>query len=213
MFDFNLVDILARIPAIIIVLTVFGYAQAQAAVWLGDPTPKMAGRLNLYPTSHLELVGTLIMMMIGFGWSKPVPMNPNNFENPRRDITLVTFAGPLFSLVVGFIFTFILVLGTGIGIITSIGLVEILRNIMLYSIGIALFCLIPIPPLPGFNLILPWLPYRWQMQYYQLGMWNLVFLIILINTPILSAIIRPLMVNILNIYMTIMSALLGPSFF
>lgn len=212
MFDLSLTDILARIPAIIVVLTVFGYAQAQTAVWLGDPTPKLAGRLNLYPTSHLELVGTLVMLLIGFGWSKPVPMDPNNFENPRRDITLVTFAGPVFSLIVGFIVAFILVLGTSMGFITSLGLIEVLRTIMLYSVGIALFCLIPIPPLPGFNLILPWLPPTWQLRYYQLGIWNLIFLIILINTPILTSVIRPLMLNILHIYSVIIQAILGSSF-
>lgn len=213
MFDFNIADMLARIPAIIIVLTAFGYAQAQAAVWLGDPTPKMAGRLNLYPLSHLELFGTLIMMIIGFGWSKPVPMNPNNFENPRRDITLVTFAGPIFSLFIGFIFALALTIMLAFGMVQSQGLVEVLQNIILYSIGIALFCLIPIPPLPGFNLILPWLPVSWQMRYYQMGWFNLVFLLILINTPILTGIIRPLMYKILVIYSTLISAILGRSFY
>lgn len=208
MFHFDLTTILASIPAIVITLSMFSFAEALVANWLGDPTAKLAGRLTISPLSHLEPIGTLLMVLIGFGWPKPVPINPNNFKDPRRDTMLVTFAGPVMGVLLGFIFTFVFVL-LDIAGMTSSGLSLVLQFIILYNIGIALFCLLPFPGFPGFNLILPWLPLTWQYRYYQLGWFNLVFLIILINTPILSVIIRPLQVNIFNIYFHIIQAILG----
>ena len=90
----------------------------------------------------------------------------------------------------------------------SPGLPMVMQYIILYSIGLSIFCLIPFPPLPGFNIILPWLPAEWQIKYYQLGMINLIFFIILINTPIISMVIRPLQQTIFKIYFAIIGTIL-----
>ncbi|SNV76032.1 site-2 protease family protein [Veillonella rodentium] len=209
MFDFNPVQILASIPAIIIVFSVFGYAEARVATWLGDPTPRMAGRLTLSPMAHLDLFGTICIILIGFGWPKEMAINPSFFKDPRRDMTLLAFSGPIAGLVTGFIFTFIYILLSMGNLVQSQGLFMVLQYIISYSIGISLFCLIPFPPLPGFNIILPWLPVEWQMRYYQLGLLNLLFFIILINTPIISMIIIPLQHTIFKMYFTVIGIILG----
>ena len=191
MFDLNPVQILASIPAIMMVFSIFGYAEAKVATWFGDPTPRLAGRLTLSPMAHLDLIGTICIILVGFGWAKPMSINPSYFKDPRRDISLLAFAGPVAGFIAGFIFTFIY-----------------MQYIILYSIGLSIFCLIPFPPLPGFNIILPWLPTEWQMRYYQLGMLNLLFFIILINTPIISMVIRPLQQTIFKIYFAIIGLIL-----
>ena len=185
MFDFNPIQILASVPAIIIIFSIYGYAEAKVATWLGDPTPSMAGRLTLSPFAHLDLIGTLCIILVGFGWPKGMAINPSYFKD-----------------------TFIYILLGNLNLITTQGLDMVLQYIILYSIGISLFCLIPFPPLPGFNIILPWLPVEWQMKYYQLGMVNLIFFIILINTPIISMIIRPLQQTIFKIFFAIIGTIL-----
>ncbi|MBS6675356.1 site-2 protease family protein [Veillonella sp.] len=208
MFDFNPIQILASVPAIIIIFSIYGYAEAKVATWLGDPTPRMAGRLTLSPFAHLDLIGTLCIILVGFGWPKGMAINPSYFKDPRRDMTLLAFSGPVAGLIAGFIFTFIYILLGNLNLITTQGLDMVLQYIILYSIGISLFCLIPFPPLPGFNIILPWLPVEWQIKYYQLGMVNLIFFIILINTPIISMIIRPLQQTIFKIFFAIIGTIL-----
>ena len=208
MFDLNPVQILASIPAIMIVFSIFGYAEAKVATWFGDPTPRLAGRLTLSPMAHLDLIGTICIILVGFGWAKPMSINPSYFKDPRRDISLLAFAGPVAGLIAGFIFTFIYMLLGKLGLMESQGLAMVMQYIILYSIGLSIFCLIPFPPLPGFNIILPWLPTEWQMRYYQLGMLNLLFFIILINTPIISMVIRPLQQTTFKIYFAIIGLIL-----
>lgn len=209
MFDLNPIQILASIPAIIIVFSVFGYAEARVATLFGDPTPRMAGRLTLSPLAHLDLIGTICIILIGFGWPKGMAINPTYFKDPRRDMSLLAFSGPVAGLITGFIFTFIYVLLSSFDLLHSQGLMIVLQYIIQYSIGLSLFCLIPFPPLPGFNIVLPWLPVQWQIKYYQMGMLNLLFFIILINTPIISMVIRPLQQTIFTIYFAIIGSILG----
>ena len=99
MFDLNPVQILASIPAIMIVFSIFGYAEAKVATWFGDPTPRLAGRLTLSPMAHLDLIGTICIILVGFGWAKPMSINPSYFKDPRRDISLLAFAGPVAGLI------------------------------------------------------------------------------------------------------------------
>lgn len=208
MFDLNPVQILASIPAIMIVFSIFGYAEAKLATWFGDPTPCRAGRLTLSPIAHLDLVGTICILLIGFGWAKPMDINPYNFKDPRRDLSLLAFAGPVAGLIAGFVFTFIYVLLGGLGLLESHGLVMVMLDIISYSVGLAIFCLIPCPPLPGFNVILPWLPTEWQIKYHQLGLLRLVFFIILINTPVIGMVVRPVQQTIMQGYFAIIETIL-----
>ena len=94
MFDFNIMHIIAGLPGLLIAMVIHEYAHAQVAVWLGDFTPRLMGRLTLNPKAHVDPIGMLMLFLVHFGWAKPVMINPRNFKNPKRDDILVSLAGP-----------------------------------------------------------------------------------------------------------------------
>lgn len=94
MLDFDFSSMLYRIPALLIAITIHEYAHAQTAEAMGDPTPRFMGRLTFNPLAHLDPIGALMLIVAGFGWAKPVGINPNNFRNRREGILKVSFAGP-----------------------------------------------------------------------------------------------------------------------
>ena len=91
----SLIMIIASIPALIIAAAGHEYAHAKAADLLGDPTPRLMGRLTMNPFVHLDLIGSLALIIGGFGWAKPVVVNPTNFKDPRTDDMIVSIAGPM----------------------------------------------------------------------------------------------------------------------
>ena len=99
----SLIMIIASIPALIFAAAGHEYAHAKAADLLGDPTPRMMGRLTMNPFVHLDLIGSLALIIGGFGWAKPVVVNPTNFKDPRTDDMIVSIAGPMANLVMAFI--------------------------------------------------------------------------------------------------------------
>ena len=108
------------LPAILIGLTVHEWAHAYAAYRLGDPTARNLGRMTLNPLAHVDLFGFLMLLLVGFGWAKPVPVNPRNFKNYRRDDIIVSLAGIFTNVVIAFLFSFVYVAGIlkwGLGIV------------------------------------------------------------------------------------------------
>ena len=103
MFDFNLLDLIAGIPGLIIAMVIHEYAHARVAVALGDRTPLLMGRLTLNPAAHIDPVGLIMLFLVRFGWAKPVIIDPRNFKKPRRDDILVSLAGPFANLVTAFL--------------------------------------------------------------------------------------------------------------
>ena len=190
--------------AVLITLTVHEYAHAFAAYKLGDPTAKNLGRLTLNPIKHLDPFGALCMLVFHFGWAKPVPINPRNFRNPRRGFAISALAGPAINIVISFFSAFIYLLLFSIlskvSFATKLGL-SFAENIILFfyilhivNLGIAIFNLIPIPPLDGsriLGLILPPKHYFAIMRhertiYYALLGWLLlgdVFSRIILSLP------------------------------
>lgn len=143
------------IPALLIGLTFHEAAHAYMAYRCGDPTARNLGRMSLDPLRHLDLVGSLSLLLLGFGWAKPVPINPRNFRNPRRDEIYVSLAGILTNIVLAFIFTGILVGVSKLDM--SLKAVEIVYTIVLYTalinVVLAIFNLLPIPPLDGYHVL------------------------------------------------------------
>ena len=146
----NPLQFLYVLPAIIIGLTVHEWAHAYAAYRLGDPTARNLGRMTLNPLAHVDIFGFLMLILVGFGWAKPVPVNPRNFKNYKRDDIIVSLAGITMNILVAFVFSFIYVAGFlkwGLG--TNEAFSTIIGSVITINLALALFNLIPIYPLDG----------------------------------------------------------------
>ncbi|HWI55110.1 MAG TPA: site-2 protease family protein [Desulfobacteria bacterium] len=151
-------DIPYVVIALLISFTLHELAHAYTAYLLGDPTPKEQGRLTFVPHKHLDPIGFIAIFIVGFGWAKPVEVNPDNFSKPRRDDILVSLAGPAANLLI-VAFTFVVWYGAialGIGELVSKSTYDILYtffdNIVYLNIALFVFNLLPIPPLDGFHI-------------------------------------------------------------
>lgn len=148
-------------PPILVALTVHEFAHALVADRLGDPTAKALGRLTLNPLKHLDPLGTIMLFVASFGWAKPVPVNPQYFRHPNRDMLLVAAAGPVSNLILAFITGMILRL-SHTDALPLVGNSEMAFVILQYSLFInlvlAFFNLIPIPPLDGSKILRGLLP-------------------------------------------------------
>lgn len=156
------------IIAISIVILIFSViihevAHGFMAEYLGDPTARLQGRLTLNPLKHIDPVGSILVPVITsmagftFGWAKPVPFNPYNLRNRRKGEFLIALAGPLSNLILAIIFGIVIRLAVANQII-SVAFIEIASYIVIINIVLAIFNLIPLPPLDGSKLVLAWLP-------------------------------------------------------
>lgn len=166
------------IIAILLAVAFHECAHAWAAKRLGDPTAEHEGRLTLNPLAHLDLLGALMFVVVGFGWAKPVPVNPAFFRHPHRDNALVAVAGPLSNILLAF--GALLVLDVVFreqsivffdlpfaprGQLLPLFLLHLLRSLVYVNLGLAAFNLLPIAPLDGSRVLPMLLPRRWQWQY------------------------------------------------
>ena len=159
-------DMLYRIPAVLIALTMHEWAHGFVAYKLGDPTAKFMGRLTINPLKHLDPVGAFMLFFLGFGYAKPVPVNPNNFRKKYRDDFLVSIAGIMMNLllylsfITAYFFLDLYIRNNIWYVVTSSfwsavmpPLIRVITGIAIVNLSIALFNLIPIPPLDGFHVL------------------------------------------------------------
>ncbi|HOO33538.1 MAG TPA: site-2 protease family protein [Thermotogota bacterium] len=149
-------QILLSVPAVLLAIIFHELAHALMADKLGDMTPRNYGRLTLNPLAHMDIIGLLLFLFIGFGWAKPVPINPNNFKNPKRDSILVSIAGPIANFFIAFIFILIEVLLLKVfpAAYNAIpGLIPVFHSIAYLNIAFGLLNLLPIPPLDGYHIV------------------------------------------------------------
>ena len=185
----QLIQLLVSVPAVLLCLSVHEACHGYMAYALGDPTAKHAGRLTLDPIRHLDPIGTICLLFFHVGWAKPVPVNPGNLKHPRRDIALVSLAGPVSNFLLALVALFLyypLRLAES-SIVMTIALM--LYMVAVISIGLGVFNLIPVPPLDGSKILLSFLPrkYEWKFaQYQQFIQFGLLILLVLgvLNTPI-----------------------------
>ena len=164
------------------------FAHAYAAYKLGDPTAKYQGRLTLNPLKHLDIWGMLMILVIGVGYAKPVPVNMLNFKDRKKDMALVAFAGPLMNLLCGIVFVFLnvltVVIFAKVNIFTELAfnifniLTYVFSTIANISISLAIFNLIPIPPFDGSRILGYFLPDR---IYYKIMQYeHIIFIVVLV---------------------------------
>lgn len=162
--------------AILGAITIHEFAHAWVADRLGDPTPRYQGRVTLDPRSHLDPIGTLAIFVAGFGWGKPVPFDPYNLKDPKRDIALIALAGPASNLLLATALAILIHSGI-LGGFASIAGIIIEINVML-----AIFNLVPVHPLDGSKIILAFLPtdtaYEYERFMARYGMIVLLLLIV-----------------------------------
>ena len=132
------------IPVLLFALVFHEFSHGWVANKLGDPTAKYSGRLTLNPMAHLDLFGSLMILFVGFGWAKPVPVDSRYLANPRTDMMKIAFAGPASNLLLAFIAGSLIRLSGNMGVLSSMLIMFVQINIML-----AVFNMIPIPPLDG----------------------------------------------------------------
>lgn len=184
--------------ALIISLTIHEFAHAFIADKLGDPTPRLQGRITLNPLAHLDPLGTLAMLFLGFGWGKPVMFDPYNLKDPKRDAALIALAGPASNLILATLLAIAFRFFGSESLFASLAYLVIQTNV-----GLAIFNLIPIHPLDGGKILIGLAPkdvaHEWDQVLHQYGTVILLFLILPLNgrsavssliSPIVSAVLR-----------------------
>ena len=208
MFNFDIMGFLAGVPALILAIAGHEYAHARMATWLGDPTPRLAGRLTLNPMAHIDAVGALAMFLIGFGWARPVPINIAAFKDRRTDELLVALSGPTSNVIMAFIAYCLMIGLDAANLLISDALYTVLRLIVLYNINFAIFNMLPIPPLDGSSIIMTFMPWQMRVQIYQFGWVSMFVFLLLLNSPIMSAIMYPLQRTILSAFQAIVQLII-----
>ena len=160
----QLMGLLISAPGVLIAITFHEFAHGYVAYKLGDDTAKRQGRLSLNPFAHLDPIGTLMLLVAGFGWGKPVEVDPRNYTRKismEKGEALVSLAGPLMNIILAFVFTLIYCaiykFASSAFLLSTVGTVIMLliQSIILTNVGLGVFNLIPLPPLDGSKIIMP----------------------------------------------------------
>lgn len=171
--------------ALLSAITIHEFAHAWVADRLGDPNPRLDGRLTLNPLAHLDLVGTLLLLIARFGWGKPVRFDPYNLKNPRRDAALISLAGATANLLLAGLCSILLRFSP------LVFISALLQSVIIMNVSLAIFNLIPIHPLDGFKVVEGLLPENAARQWHQLESLGYVMLFIFVfplfgSSPILA---------------------------
>lgn len=204
----GILNLLLTIPGVLIALTFHEFAHAYAADKLGDDTARIQGRLNLNPLSHIDPVGFVFLIVAGFGWGKPVQIDPRNF-NGKYSISkaeaIVSAAGPIMNFILAFVFVIIYYVLFGVtDILSGLSLQwqQIIYYVIMYTIsvniGLGVFNLIPLPPLDGSKILMHFLPYNAKQWFYNnQQIFYIIFVVIWIS-GLSSVILNPIFNAVLS---------------
>lgn len=172
-FSSAVIEVLAILVIIFLVLPFHEWAHAFTASKLGDTSVKYRGRLTLNPLAHIDPIGALALLLFGFGWAKPVPVNPRNFKNPKGGMAIVALMGPVANIIAaiagGLILQALAKFALGFLLANTIGsyIYLFLSFYIQVNIRLAVFNLLPIPPLDGSKILFVFLPDKWVYKFYQ----------------------------------------------
>ncbi len=193
---------LYSIPAVLIAIILHEYAHGFVSWKLGDPTPKIDGRLSLNPLNHLDPIGTLCLLVFHMGWAKPVQINPNYYKNPKLGTVLVSLAGPVTNFIIAFVSMF------GYFYFSEGSISYILVNLITINIGLGIFNLIPIPPLDGSKVLSAILPEKLYFGYMKYEKYCMIVLLVLLYLGFLSTPINWLNQKVINVMFDIVCKIL-----
>lgn len=199
-----IITILIQLPPILLAITIHEYSHGLAAYLLGDDTAKRAGRLTLNPIPHIDPIGALMLFIARIGWAKPVPINPYNFKNFKRDVALSAAAGPGSNFIMASVFAIVFRIYTALfftEILTQnlpvLIIYVLIRNFILFNLALGIFNLIPIPPMDGSKILGGFLPDRAYIRYTMMEKQGVLILMIvfaasfMFNLNIIGNIIMP----------------------
>ncbi|MBU2615404.1 MAG: site-2 protease family protein [Elusimicrobiota bacterium] len=192
-----------QFPILLFSITIHEFAHGFMSNKLGDDTGSVMGRLTLNPMAHIDLIGTIILPLISivtgapvFGWAKPVPINPYRLNNPKRDMMLIGLAGPASNMLMALLAGLIIKLVTFSDSFAFAS--PIFQYLLVLNIILAIFNLVPIPPLDGSHIITGLLPSHWAREYEKIGPYGFFIIIFLLMSGILWNILGPIVVILLK---------------
>jgi Zn-dependent protease len=202
--------LLLMVPGLLLAVTVHEVAHGWVAERLGDPTARLAGRLTLNPLPHIDPLGALAFVLAGFGWARPVPVNARNLRRPVRDMACVAAAGPLSNFVVAFLGLVLLVLTSRLVDAPFVArpVAGMLRYVYTFNLGLAIFNLIPLPPLDGGHFLPYFFPRRSWPLLARLEQYGPLILLLLVFSGATRYIVGPLFGLVNALYLTALRALL-----
>lgn len=187
-------NLIFLLPSLLLAVTVHEFSHAWVSHRLGDPTPRYNARITLNPLAHIDPLGLITLLVFGFGWGKAVEIDPSYYRNQRQGILLVSVAGPISNIVTAFLlmFGFVVLLSTNPMLEDSFG-AQLLRTGFSINVVLAVFNMLPIPPLDGSKVLASLLPRRLAYRFQSLAQqWGFFILILLMATGLIGTILRPL---------------------
>lgn len=194
---------LAFIIGLVFAITVHEFAHALVAYRLGDPTAKLAGRLTLNPASHLDPIGTLALLIVGFGWGKPTPFDPYNLRNIKRDSALISVAGAVsnFILAAAIAIPYLALYFTANLDPTIVAFYRVISIVIWINLILGVFNLIPVAPLDGFKVLAGLLPRSWYEDFQTTEKFGIFILIALLLTGVIGQVLFPIVSALFSLLM------------
>ena len=200
-----LVKLFSRLFVVFCTMPIHEYAHALIATKLGDQTPRLSGRLTLNPMAHISPIGAVMIFLCGFGYAKPVPVNPRNFKDSKKGMALTAIAGPVSNLIMGFAFIVISAIATIFMARTQNSTLFNAIFIFVYyaaaiNVNLAVFNLLPIPPLDGSRILQLLIPSKYYYKFLEYERYVVIIVFVLIFTGVLSGPLSAISNGILSLF-------------